>query len=391
MKKRYLIVYKKNNVSTKKAASLLGESKQLIEFNLKSGLMAEGNYHFPNLDITSAVLNESEANELKEHPEIDFIEEDSWMTTLGELSSAKSKVLLAGEDSWNMRMIKAPGAWKKGFTGKGVKLAILDTGIATHPDLSIKGGVSTVPNILSYNDDDGHGTHCAGIAAGLGVKPENVKGVAPDASLYAVKVLKKDSDGISRGLTSWIIAGMEWCVSSEMNVMSMSLGGKNNPSEAYAVAVKVCQEAGITVVCASGNSNQTDFPFVNSPANSCYQGLAIASPVAVGSVDSASTIAMSSSRGGKPGILWNGVGVVAPGVNIYSTYLNNRYVTMSGTSMACPHVAGLAALMAQKDKKLTPLQIKADILATASALGVNTPNETYGYGLINCEKATAII
>lgn len=390
MKKRYLIVYKEKNVGIKKAVSLLGESHRVIEFDQNTELLGEASYHFPNLDITSALLNESEAQELSKQPEVDFVEEDHWMTTLGELSEAKSKVLLAGEDSWNMKMINAPAAWKKGFTGKNVKLAIVDTGIATHPDLSIKGGVSMVPGIISYNDDDGHGTHCAGIAAGLGVKPEYVKGVAPDASLYAVKVLQKQADGKSRGQTSWIIAGMEWCVSNEMHVVSMSLGGKHDPSEAYAVAVKVCQEAGMVVVCASGNSYQTDFPYVNSPANSCYQGLPVASPIAVGSVDSASVIAASSSRGSEPGMLWNQVGVVAPGVNIYSTYLNNGYKTMSGTSMACPHVAGLAALMLQKDRNITPLQIKADIFSTASGLGGSQPNTTYGHGLINCQKATAI-
>lgn len=390
MKKRYLITYKEKNVSTRKMISVLGEKDLIVEFKSNTKLHEKGAYHFAKLGITSVLLSEKDVLDLERNNEIDTIEEDKWMTTLGELSVSKQSTTAVIGELWNISMVKAPEAWKKGFTGKGVNLAIIDTGIAAHPDLSIKGGVSTVPNISSYNDDDGHGTHCAGIAAGLGKKPENVRGVAYDASLYAVKVLKKDPDGISRGLTSWIIAGMEWCVSNGMNVVSMSLGGSEDPSLAYAVAVKVCQEAGITVVCASGNSNETYFPYVNAPANSCYENIANARPIAVGSVDSDSLIAASSSRGAKPDVLWNEVGIVAPGVQIYSTYLNNKYATMSGTSMACPHAAGLAALMVQKDKNARPLQIKADIIATATELGVNPPNTTYGYGLINCEAAVNV-
>ncbi len=386
MKKRYLITYKEQNVSKEKMTSILGESKKIVEFNLKTKLLADGGYHFSKLGITSTLLSESEAQKLRQNAQIDFVEEDSVMHILGELSNAKPKLVLAGEDSWNMKLIKAPEAWKKGYAGKGVKLAIIDTGIAKHPDLSIKGGVSFVAGSDGYNDDNGHGTHCAGIAAGLGVKPENVRGVASDVSLYAVKVM----NAAGKGNTSDIIAGMAWSVENEINVVSMSLGGENDPSEAYAVAVKACQSNGTVVVCASGNSYNkgTGFPYVNAPANSWREGDAVTKPIAVGSVDNQSVIAASSSRGGRAGVpIWNQVGVVAPGVAIYSTYLNNGYATLSGTSMACPHVAGLCALMIQKRGGITPLQIKADIEATATSLGIGTPNETYGYGLINCDKA----
>lgn len=389
MEKRYLIVYKDKEANLKKASSLIGNS--IVEFKTNTQLNEAGAYHFPQFGITSAILDDKTAETLKSNAEIDFIEEDIKVGTLGRLTEVKGgtagKAAKGSNNDWNMKMINAPQAWKKGYNGKGVSIAILDTGIATHPDLRIMGGISMVPGIASYNDDDGHGTHCAGIAAGRGV--DKVFGVAPEASLYAVKVLKKDPDGKSRGDTTWIIAGMAWCVENEMDVASMSLGGSSDPSEAYAVAVKACQNAGVTVVCASGNSYETIFPYVNAPANSIYPGLAIASPIAVGSVDSNEVIAASSSRGAKPGVPWNQVGVVAPGVAIYSTYLNNGYATMSGTSMACPHVSGLAALLRQKDPEIDAMQVKATIFSTAKELGGGPGTPAYGFGLIDCQKALA--
>ena len=381
MKKRYLIVHKSEKANLEKVGSAIKDS--IVEYNTRTKLDEAGAYHFPQFGITSAMLDVDGLEALKSHTDIDFIEEDSWMGILGK--PTEEKAVKASAQDWNMKMINAPQAWKKGYNGKGVSIAIIDTGIAAHPDLRIMGGISTVPGIASYNDDDGHGTHCAGIAAGMGV--DKVFGVAPEASLYAVKVLKKDPDGRSRGQTTWIIAGMAWCVENEMDVASMSLGGMNDPSEAYAVAVKACQNAGVTVVCASGNSYLTDFPFVNAPANSVYPGLAIASPIAVGAVDSNQIIADFSSRGAKPGVSWNQVGVVAPGVNIYSTYLNNGYKSMSGTSMACPHVSGLVALLRQKDSSLDPMQIKANIFSTAKPLGGGTGTPAYGFGLIDCIAA----
>ena len=381
MKKRYLIVHKSDNANLNKVGSAINDS--VVEYNTGTKLEESGSYHFPQFGITSAMLDIKDLEALKSNNDIDFIEEDKWMGTLGK--PTEEPAVKASAQDWNMKMINAPQAWKKGYNGKGVSIAILDTGISTHPDLRILGGISTIPGIDSYNDDDGHGTHCAGIAAGRGV--DKVFGVAPEASLYAVKVLKKDPDGRSRGQTTWIIAGMAWCVENEMDVASMSLGGMEDPSEAYAVAVKACQNAGVTVVCASGNSYMTDFPFVNAPANSVYPGLAIASPIAVGAVGSNEIIADFSSRGAKPGVNWNQVGVVAPGVNIYSTYLNNGYKSMSGTSMACPHVSGLVALLRQKDPEMDPMQVKAAIFTTAKQLGGGIGTAAYGYGLIDCISA----
>jgi subtilisin len=284
---------------------------------------------------------------------------------------------------WNISLVKAPQAWARGLRGEGIKVAVLDTGIAPHPDLVISGGVSFIPGVISHNDGHSHGTHCAGI---IGARNNRigVVGVAPRCSLYAVKVLADSGSGNS----SWIIAGMEWCIRNGMKVASMSLGGSNPPMVAYATAVKRCQDNGVTVVVASGNSYGTSFPWVCAPANSFTTGVNNASPIAVGSVDERCQIASSSSRGGSHAN-WNQVQVVAPGVRINSTILNKGYGTKSGTSMACPHVAGLAALLCQRYPGITPANIKRRISTTSTDLGTRGFDTTYGFGLINCDRATS--
>lgn len=382
MKKRYLITYSNKNIDYSKISSLLNTPKESI-FEGMSFLEDENDLdnetlHFTALGISSAVLAESNARELSEKDEILAIEEDAKMYILG----FPSDVVKDEENLWNIDMVKAPEAWKKGATGKGVNLAILDTGIASHPDLVITGGVSFVSGVTSYNDGNGHGTHCAGIAAGRNGL-NKVYGVAKDCNLYAVKVLADNGEGI---VTS-IIAGMNWCIENKISVASMSLGGPFGPTVAYNTAVKECQEKGVTVVCASGNGFLTVFPWVQAPANSFIRRDGSSKPTAVGAIDKNKTIASFSSRGTKDND-WNPVSVVAPGVEIYSTYLNDGYKTMSGTSMACPHVAGLAALLHQKNPDATALEIKACILSTANILGDKPiPNTPYGYGLINCLTA----
>jgi len=288
---------------------------------------------------------------------------------------------------WNITMVKAPIAWQRGIRGDGVKVAILDTGIAAHPDLTIAGGVSFIPGSTSYNDLHSHGTHCAGIVAAKN-NFIGVVGVAPRAQLYAVKVLGDNGNGQS----SWIIAGMEWCIRNGIKVASMSLGGTNNPSVAYANAVKRCQDNGVAVIIASGNSYGTSFPWVCAPANSVINGQANASPMAVGSINSMNTIAGNSSRGGMTvlniSVPWNQVSCVAPGVSINSTILGNGYGLKSGTSMACPHVAGLAALIIQRYPGISAANVIRRITTTCSDLGASNYDITFGYGLINCDLAT---
>jgi subtilisin len=284
---------------------------------------------------------------------------------------------------WNIAMVKAPSAWARGLRGNGIRVAVIDTGIAAHADLGVSGGASFVPGIASYNDDNGHGTHCAGIIAGRN-NFIGVIGVAPAASLYAVKVLKHNPlTGGASGYTSWVIAGMVWAMQQGIKIVSMSLGSTSSPMLAYKNAIAQLTNAGVSVVCAAGNSFGSSFPWVNAPANS--HPLAIA----VGAVNINKLIASFSSRGIN-GAGWNAVTLSAPGVSVKSTYPfpASSYKTLSGTSMACPHVAGAVALIKQKFPLFTPAQIKFKLITSSSDLGVPGNDPTYGAGLLNCDKAT---
>ena len=357
MKKRYLITYTSKTVTRSTASAILNISPSLLEegvsFLSVNDTLGDEVLHFDELGISSIVLTEQETGELSRKQEISSVEEDIEMEILGFPDEGTGDMEMEADGVlWNIKMVKAPEAWER-VTGKGVNLAIIDTGIATHPDLVITGGSSFVPGVNSYNDDNGHGTHCAGIAAGRNGL-NNVYGVAKDCNLYAVKVLNESG----KGQLTWVIAGMAWCVKNNISVVSMSLGAKSNPINAYAVAVKNCEDNGVSVVSSSGNSFKTSFPWVGAPANSSLPGDANSRPIAVGAIDKNKMIADFSSRGTN-GPNWNPVSVVAPGVRIYSTYLENGYKVLSGTSMACPHVAGLVALVYQNNPSSRPIDIKA--------------------------------
>ncbi|GAA4390707.1 S8 family peptidase [Hymenobacter koreensis] len=270
---------------------------------------------------------------------------------------------------WNIAMVKAPQAWPR-TRGRGIKVAVLDTGIASHPDLIISGGASFVPGVTSYHDGHGHGTHCAGI---IGARNNflGVVGVAPQCNVYAVKVL----NDAGSGQLSWILAGMAWARQNGMQVVSMSLGSNSGPVVAYTIAVQQLLAMGCVVVAAAGNNGPAGT--VGAPANS--PGV-----IAVGAVDQHRVIAPFSSRGGTG----NQVTISAPGVSVNSTHLSNGYRSMSGTSMACPHVAGAAALVRMRYPTWTPAQITRRLVTTASDLGFPGNDTTYGAGLLNCDAAT---
>lgn len=264
------------------------------------------------------------------------------------------------EIPWGVKRVNAAGASN---SGKGVKVAVVDTGIDfRHPELApnYKGGWNAIVSTASPLDDQGHGTHVSGtIAAVKDLK--GVVGVAPSVDLYGVKVLDKNGSG----QYSWVVAGIEWAVMNGMDVINMSLGGGSG-TEALKAIMKKSKEMGVAVVCAAGNDSGP----VNFPAK-------YPEAIAVSASDSSDKIASFSSRG--PEIV-----VIAPGVNVYSTRKGGGYTTMSGTSMACPHTAGLAALAVGAGVRGSDA-VRAALKAAATPLPGLTPVQQ-GAGLVDAAK-----
>ncbi|CAM4503577.1 S8 family peptidase [Paenibacillus endophyticus] len=265
---------------------------------------------------------------------------------------------------WNIRRIQAPQAWET-TRGKSIKVAVLDTGIANHPDLRIAGGVNTI-NGGSYADDNGHGTHVAGIVAAVN-KGGKVIGTAPEVNLYAVKALNKDGEGF----VSDIIEGIYWCIDNKMNVINMSFGVLGSDSSATLhTAIKKAAKCGIIIVASAGNSGKSSGK-IDEPAS-------FSETIAVAASTKGNRIATFSSRGA-------GIGITAPGENILSTWLDGSYKKLSGTSMASPHVAGGAALLLAGKPGVTPLLVKKKLKNRAAKLN-GFSSLAQGSGLLQLDR-----
>ncbi|WOX25840.1 S8 family peptidase [Streptomyces solicathayae] len=274
------------------------------------------------------------------------------------------------------KQVRAPEAWAAGYDGKGTKVAVLDTGAdAEHPDL--KGRITASHNFTDSSDAtdrQGHGTHTISTVGGSGAASDGKKkGVAPGAELLNGKVL---NDGGS-GATSWIIAGMEWAVAQGADVVSMSLG---NPAPTdctdpmSAATEQLARSTDTLFVVAAGNTG----PGLNSVSS---PGCA-PSVLTVGAVDRDDSTAPFSSRGPARVSHTLKPEIAAPGVAISAAAAGGRgvyaYRSMSGTSMATPHVAGAAAVVKQRHPNWTPRQIKAALVSSAKAAVPGDARETGG-------------
>ncbi len=280
------------------------------------------------------------------------------------------------------QQVSADDVWAQGYDGSGVRLAILDSGIATsHIEFAgrIVACKTEVVGTTTCEDDQGHGTHAAGIAGAKGIDGR-AKGVAPSVLFMVDKVLNSSS----KGFFSDIIAGIDWATSNNAQIISMSLGtspvdgaGTQSNCDSWypslTTAINNAVAAGVTVVAAAGNSGTSGLG-----APGC-----ISSVIAVAAVDSSDTLASFSSRG----VALKDHGVAAPGESLYSTYLNGGYTTMSGTSMATPMVSGTIALMLSKDPKLSPSDIRDILFSNSDCVSGTCPNTNIGYGRINALKA----
>jgi subtilisin family serine protease len=274
-------------------------------------------------------------------------------------------------DSLNLTVINAPKVWSSlGSRGAGVTVAIIDTGVDyTHealgkgfgPGFKVKAGWDFVNNDADPMDDNGHGTHVAGIVAG---QSDTITGVAPDVTLIAYKVLGATGGGSE----SNVIAAIERAAdpnqdgntADHVDVANLSLGGGGNPDDPGCVAIDNASAAGITFAISAGNSG-SGFHTIGSPGTA-------RSAITVGASDLGDNIASFSSRGPNMKNIAIKPDVIAPGVSIVSSLPGNRYGSLSGTSMASPHVAGAAALLKSLHHDWTPQQIKLSLMNNATLL-----------------------
>ena len=261
-----------------------------------------------------------------------------------------------GGNNWNLDNLNVPEVWAgvdgfAGVKGAGATIAVIDTGIdLDHPEFSnrLVAGYDFVDNDTDPDDIDGHGTHVAGTIAGRDDDNTGISGVAPAAKIMPIRVL--DNEG--EGWNSDIVAGIRWAVDNGADVINLSLGG-DDYSRSMEQAIRYANERGSVVVMASGNEGK---PSPNYPAaHAANYG------IAVGAVDRNQNFADFSNQAGRNTLDY----VTAPGVSIYSAVPDGRYDYYSGTSMATPHVAGLAALLKSHDKSLTPAAIENLLTRTA--------------------------
>ena len=296
---------------------------------------------------------------------------------------------LNDEDSatWSISNINAKPVHNGGNTGANIKIGIIDSGVSlNHPDLNVLGGVDYVQDDNIPDDVYGHGTHVAGTACGT-MNGVGVLGVAPDCALYSLRVL--NNDGV--GYTSDILAAINWAVANDLDIVNLSLGSSRNPGSLAEQTYDAAYNSGLLIVAAAGNSGNSRGTGKNTiyPAN-------YSSVMAVAATDSNDVRAYFSSTG-------DVVEIAAPGYSVFSSWNDSTspydpkpecnsasdcYKLASGTSMASPQVAGVAALIMAAGVSDNQ-EVRTILQSTATDLGGSGRDKLYGFGLVNAEAAVS--
>lgn len=298
------------------------------------------------------------------------------------LSIQKEKRYITAEDSIlpSLTKVKAETQNTAPFTGKNVKVAVIDTGIDTeHRDLKVIGGFcSLAPHCstgVSYDDNNGHGTHVAGIIAAL-ANNTGVVGIAPNVDLYSIKVL----NDLGVGTTGSLVRGIEWAIEQDVDIINLSITSTTD-DPLIKKALEVAYEKGIILVGAAGNNGQESLDTVSFPAK--YDTV-----IGVSAVKSDLTKLLESSVGPK-------VEIAAPGSAVFSTYptewdfedgKQDGYTLLSGTSMAAPHVSGVLALLKERFPIMTNIEIRNLLGDLTKDLGAPGRDDIFGKGLLQYEK-----
>ena len=370
--------------------SELAMKRYLKANDLKTSLKREWN----RLDMILLELTPKEAKELSRQRDILFVEENHevWLFDAArgmnmadwgkngrypDFSGVQYQGIVPSEEfQYGVRMMGAEEYYRKGFTGKGVKVGVIDSGIDyNHPDLHVAGGKSFRSGDTNYKDVLFHGTHVAGIIAaqhnGFGVA-----GVAPGAEIYSLACFNKWGGA---SLAS-IVDAIQWCMDHDIDIINMSFGS-TIPSPALKDACARAHEAGILLVASAGNSGRGDYNTVGYPAR--YDSV-----IAVSAIDSSGEIASWSSRGPE-------VELAAPGVEVLSTITypwmyEHLYDYLSGTSMASPHVVGLAALIKEANPGISPDELRRRLSAYATDLGTPGRDRDYGFGIPQPDRPASV-
>jgi serine protease AprX len=344
-----------------------------------------------NVIITARFFEKSLLAELLSRPTV-MLRHVVKMTNMIALSASPEQIKSISHEPWVEKIeedqivyavidesapaIGAPVAWRAGFTGRGVSIAVIDTGIdANHPDFAGRLVAIRDFTMEAFSDSNGHGSLVAGIAAGTGAYSGGMyKGIAPDALIMSAKVLKADGSG----LMSDVIAAVEWATEYGANIINLSLGTctPSDGDDALCVACNHVVEMGV-VVCAAAGNDGPNKRTVGSPG-------AARRVITVGAVTASGNVAEFSSRGPvgddrmKPEI-------VAPGTDIISVRahgtragkpLDHYYTSATGTSMATPHISGIVAILLEANRKASPQLIRESLYHTAIDLSL----EEYSQG-----------
>ena len=339
-------------------------------------------FKFPRENLVAMRLHKSEAREYARRPDIVSVKEDEpvQISPISRRSSPQNhggvedESLLNGEVPYGITMVQALQVSEDevGSSKSNMTVCIADTGYdSTHVDLphgTVVTGKSFVSGENWNEDDSGHGTHVAGTIAAI-QNSQGALGVIRNGSmnLLIAKVLGNSGSGGWAG----VLAGVEWCAEQGANVINLSLGGPNYDQNHSDLYKRIYEEDGVLIVAAAGNTGTADYLY---PAS--YESV-----VSVGAVDKLKNIATFSNRNDQ-------VEMVGPGINVYSTVPGNAYSYEDGTSMASPHVAGVAALVWSHFPNLNAALIRDVLHKSAEDLGGKEGKDPkFGYGLVKAKEA----
>lgn len=368
------------------------EDEEAMNNSAISNSVVEVSKTYEKLPAMVVEANPENIAKISSLPGVETVELNQPVHLNVEMDSIKklgTQISPSASTTWGLDHVKAKTAWASGINGTGVKIAVADTGIdMSHGDLQYAGGKSFVTDTkpdgsedLSIQDYHGHGTHVSGIINAKN-NGAGITGVAPNASLYVLKVFNKNGEGT----TSEVLSAIDWSLANDMDILNLSLGSQSG-FESYQQAVEEAYRQGLLIVAAAGNDfdEPTAVGGCNfDPNANCVDfPAAYDSTIAVAAIDEFNSHGTFSSAGPS-------VEVSAPGVSIVSTYLNGAFAQMSGTSMAAPYAAGVLALYKQKNPDATPVELRKLLIDTAVDTGAAGKDMLFGYGYIQTDLSEGI-